>query len=59
MAITAAIQKGTSVFVYNEKNLPIFSQAGTLMGYTGSTVSVKKGSTIYTYNDKGQQISVH
>jgi hypothetical protein len=57
MAIGSAVQKGSLVYVYDEKGRQIGSHSGSLHGYTGSTVSVKRGSLIYTYNEKGQQIS--
>ena len=59
--ISVAVQKGSSVYVYNEKNHLLFTKAGTLMGYTGSTVSIKpsSGSSVYTYNEKGALISTH
>lgn len=61
MAIANAVQRGSTVYVYNEKNQQIFTQsAGTgpnegLKGYTGGSVNIRRGSTIYTYNEKGQQ----
>ena len=57
--ITTAVQKGSSVYVYGERNQVLFTKSGTLMGYTGSTVSVKNGSSVYTYNEKGAVISIH
>ena len=62
MAIGNAVQRGSFVYVYNEKNQQIFTQsAGNgpkdgLKGYTNSTVNIQRGSFIYTYNEKGQQI---
>ena len=59
--IANAVQRGSTVYVYNEKNQQIFTQpAGSgpndgLKGYTGSSVNIQRGSTIYTYNEKGQQ----
>ena len=61
MAIANAVQRGSFVYVYNEKNQQIFSQsAGSgpndgLKGYTSSSVNIQRGSFIYTYNEKGQQ----
>lgn len=61
MAIANAVQRGSTVYVYNEKNQQIFTQhAGTgpkdgLKGYTSSSVNIQRGSTIYSYNEKGQQ----
>jgi hypothetical protein len=64
MTIGNAIQKGSVVYVYDEKGRQIASiPAGNaakgdgLTGYTSTTVNVKKGSLIYTYNEKGRQIS--
>lgn len=57
--ISTVIQKGSTVYVYNEKNSIIFTTNGTLLGYTGSTVTVERGSTAYVYNDKGSIISTH
>ena len=60
MAIANAVQRGSTVYVYNEKNQMMFTQsAGSgsndgLKGYTGSSVNIRRGSTIYTYNEKGQ-----
>lgn len=58
MAITTAIQKGSSVYVY-DGNRQLFVKLGTLHGYTATTVSVKhtNGKVLYTYNEKGSQIS--
>lgn len=57
MAITTAIQRGNSVYVYNGSKL-LFTQQGTLHGYTASTVSVKRtGITIYNYDEKGKLVS--
>lgn len=61
MALTGAVHRGSTVYVYKEKNQQEFTQsAGSgpndgLNGYTGSTVNIQRGSTIYTYNEKGQQ----
>jgi len=62
MAIANAVQRGSTVYVYNEKNQLMFSQsAGSgpkdgLKGYTGGSVNIQRGSTIYSYNEKGQLI---
>ena len=64
MAIGNAIQKGSFVYVYDEKGRQLASIAAGnaakgdgLTGYTSTTVNVKKGSFIYTYDEKGRQIS--
>ena len=62
MAIANAVQRGSSVYVYNEKNQCIFTaSAGSgpkdgLKGYTSGSVNIQRGSSIYTYNEKGQQV---
>jgi len=63
MAIGNAVQRGSTVYVYDEKGRQIFAlSAGAgkddgLTGYTSGTVNIRRGSTIYTYNDKGRQVS--
>jgi len=54
MAIGNAVQRGNSVYVFNEKNLSLFTASGELMGYTSSLVNIKRENTIYSYNEKGQ-----
>ena len=64
MAIGNAAQKGSFVYVYDEKGRQIAAvgagnvgKGDGLTGYTSSTVNVKKGAFIYTYNEKGHQVS--
>ena len=59
MTITSAIQRGSFVYVYDEKNRQVGCYGGALHGYTGSSVSVKRGAFIYTYDEKGRQISAN
>ncbi len=59
MAIGSAIQKGSTVYVYDEKGFQLTSVSGELMGYTSSSFSVKKGGTIYVYNERGSLLSSH
>ena len=59
MAISTAIQKGSTVYVYDEKNHQLWTDSGQLHGYTGSSVSIRKSNTIYVYDEKGHQISSH
>ena len=62
MAIANVIQRGSMVYVYDEKNHQIFTRcAGAgpndgLQGYTGGAVNIRRGSMIFTYDEKGQQI---
>lgn len=58
MAISTAIQKGTSVYVYNEKkqtSATISLSGGTVHSCTG-TINIKRGTTIYMYNENGRQV---
>jgi hypothetical protein len=63
MAIGNAVQRGSWVYVYDEKGRQLRAlPAGSgrddgLTGYTSSTVNIRRGSWIYSYNEKGQQIS--
>jgi len=59
MAISVAVQKGSIVYVYDERNHQLFTKNGTLQGYTSSSVTVKIGSLLYTYDEKARQISTH
>ena len=59
MAISIAVQKGSTVFIYDENKNQIGSRHGELYGFTSSTISIKKGNTIYVYDEKGHQISSH
>lgn len=63
MAIGNAVQKGSLVYIYDEKGKQLATvPAGSgkddgLKGYTSTTVNVRKGSLIYTYDEKGRQKS--
>ena len=57
--ISVAVQKGNTVYVYDEKNRILMTMVGTLHGYTGGSVTIKKGVTLYTYNDKKRLISTN
>jgi hypothetical protein len=64
MAIGNAIQRGSFVYVYDEKGRQIArlsagnaAKGDGLTGYTSTTVNVKRGAYIYTYNEQGRQIS--
>jgi hypothetical protein len=63
MAIGNAVQRGTYVYVYDEKGhqLCAIATGGApqdgLTGYTSSTVNVRRGSYIFTYDEKGRQKS--
>lgn len=63
MAIGNAVEKGSSVYVYDEKGHQLFTKSrgsqptDGLKGYTSTTVNMRRGNTIYTYDAKGHQIS--
>jgi len=60
MGIGNAVQRGTYIYVYDEKGqqLCTISAGDGLTGYTSSRVNIKRGNYIYSYDEKGQQISV-
>jgi len=63
VAIGSAVQRGSFVYVYDEKGRQLTAlPAGNgpedgLRGYTGATVSVRRGSFVYTYDERGRQAS--
>lgn len=57
MSIMLAQQKGRQVYVYNEKNQPIWYADGELQNFTSETVIIKKGSQLFIYNEKHQLIA--
>ncbi|WP_163555415.1 hypothetical protein [Helicobacter suis] len=59
MAISTAVQKGSHVYVYDEKNHQLFYKDGELTGFTSSSVSIKRSNHIYVYDEKGHQTAMH
>ncbi len=63
MVIGSAVQRGSFVYVYDEKGRQLTAlPAGNgpedgLRGYTGGTVSVRRSSFVYTYDERGRQAS--
>lgn len=63
MAIGSAVQRGTYVYVRDEKGRELCQiPAGNgphdgLLGFTGTTVSIRRGNNVYTYSEKGRNIS--
>lgn len=61
MAIGNVVQRGSLVYVYDEKGRQLFSKptgtgpADGLKGYTSTTVNIRHGSYIYTFDEKGRQ----
>jgi hypothetical protein len=63
MPIGSAIERGSTIYVYDERGRTLFTKSkgsrptDGLQGYTGSTVSVRSGSTVYTYDEKGRTLN--
>lgn len=63
MAIGNAVQRGSLVYVYDEKGRQLTAlSAGNgpkdgLQGYTSSTVNVRRGSIICSYDERGRQLT--
>ena len=63
MTIGSAVQRGSVVYIYDEKGRRIASVLGGtgpadgLQGYTNTTVNVRRGSTFYTYDQNGRRIA--
>lgn len=60
MAITSVVERGSTAFVYNDKNQAICTiqvGSGKLCGFTSSFVCIQKGSTLFIYDEKGHTIS--
>jgi 23S rRNA pseudoU1915 N3-methylase RlmH len=57
MAIANAVQKGSTVYIYDEKGrqLGTVSAGDGLHGFTSGSVSIRRGSTIHIYDEKGRQ----
>ena len=64
MAIGNAVQRGSLVYVYDERGRQLaMLQSGSgpqdgLKGYTGAAVSVRRGGLVYTCDEKGRQLSM-
>ncbi len=64
MAIGSVIQKGSMVFVYDEKGRVLctipagnIDKGDGLTGYTSGTLSIRKGNMVMTYDEKGRLVS--
>ena len=61
MAIASAVERGSYVYVYDEKGKQLFSKpAGSgpddgLKGYTSGAVSIQIRGYLYTYDEHGRQ----
>lgn len=64
MAIGAAVQRGHSIYVYDEKGHQVgVLHAGSkptdgLQGFTSQSLSIRRGTSIYIYNEKCRQVRV-
>jgi hypothetical protein len=62
VAISNAVQRGTIVYIYDERGRQCAAvNAGSrigdgLKGYTNTSVNVQRGSLIYTIDEKGRQL---
>lgn len=62
MAIGNAVERGGSVYIYDEKGCQTAAvSAGTgpndgLKGYTSSRVNIQRGGTIYSHDERGHQV---
>jgi hypothetical protein len=60
MAIGSAIERGSQVFVYDERGQMLYSKPkgggpyDGLAGFTGSAVTIQAGSVSYVYGEHGQ-----
>ena len=64
VAIGNAVQRGSFVYIYNEKGQQLATvPAGSssddgLTGYTSTTVNIRRGFAIYSYDERGRQTSM-
>lgn len=64
MAIGSAMERGSIVYVYDERGRLLYTRpAGTnredgLQGFTSSTVTIRRGRSIYVYDDRGRLVYV-
>lgn len=62
MAIGNAVERGNTVYIYDEKGrmtASAISGSGPndgLKGYTSSTVNIQRGNQIYSYDEQGRMI---
>lgn len=63
MAIGNAQEKGSQIFVYDERGHTLFTKSkgqkpgDGLKGYTSSTVNIQNGSQLITFDERGRQLS--
>ena len=56
MAIANAVQRGSTVYVYDERGrlLATISAGNGLQGYTSGNVTIRRGSSNYIYDERGR-----
>lgn len=55
--IGSVVQKGLTVYVYDEKGDYLFDKGGQLVGFTSTTVSVQSGGGgVWVYDEKGNSL---
>jgi isopentenyldiphosphate isomerase len=60
MAIGSVIQRGRTIYVYDERGRVLFTRdAGSgpedgLKGYTSDTVTIRRGHTLYVLDERGR-----
>ena len=60
MTISSVVQRGSTAYVYNEKNqtsCTISIGSGKLCGFSSSFVCIQRGSLLYVYDEKGRSLS--
>ncbi len=64
MAIATVVQRGSVIYVYDEKGHTIFVKGigsgpnNGLKGYTNTTVTIQLGSVVQTIDEKGRTLFV-
>ena len=54
--IALAIQRGSYVYVYDEKNHQITYRYGKLVGFTATSFSIHRSGCIFVYDDKDRYL---
>ena len=63
MAIGTCVQRGSYVYIYNEKGGQITTIVSSsnpgegLQVYTETTLSIRRGTFLYIYDERGHQIT--
>ncbi len=52
--IAYAEQRGSSVYVYNDRGSLMWTNSGELQSYTASTVVIRKGASTFVYGERGE-----